>query len=101
MGSIEVNLRCGDTISVPSMPAIGAYRHCEHCDGRRMVIGVPVITACPKPPLSIGDYQDVRKRISDEYVYGDISLPVFEWQWQVVCAIIDRELDAIHSAFWR
>lgn len=40
--SIEVNLACGDTIAVPTVPAIGAYRHCIYCDSRKRVTSIPV-----------------------------------------------------------
>ena len=37
---MEANLSCGDTITVQSAPAIGAYRFCIHCDSKKKVTEV-------------------------------------------------------------
>lgn len=34
----EINLACGDTVSSPVAPKIGAYRPCIHCDSMRRVV---------------------------------------------------------------
>lgn len=99
MDGIEVNLRCGDTITVASMPAIGAYRYCPHCDGRRQVIGVPVINPVPVIWTTLGELQDLSKRIGDNYVYDCITWPEFNWQWQLACTMVDRKLADIREAF--
>lgn len=43
----EVHLACGDTISTASIPRIGAYRNCIHCDRKVRVasIGTPAVPA--------------------------------------------------------
>lgn len=38
--TIEATLACGDTISVRTVPAVGTYRHCIHCDSRKRVTAV-------------------------------------------------------------
>lgn len=57
----EVTLACGDTISVRTIPAIGAYRMCIHCDSRKRVtaivlpatraIGTEQVLATPSKPM--------------------------------------------------
>ena len=44
--TIDATLACGDTISVRTVPAIGAYRMCIHCDSRKRVTAV--IEHCAK-----------------------------------------------------
>lgn len=41
----EVHLACGDTVAVKSVPRIGAYRFCEHCDSRKRVVSIARTTA--------------------------------------------------------
>lgn len=36
----EADLTCGDSVSLIRRPAIGSYRHCIHCEGRRRVTAV-------------------------------------------------------------
>lgn len=45
--SIEVNLACGDTRTVATVPGIGAYRHCPHCDSAKRVTSVHAINGLP------------------------------------------------------
>lgn len=41
--TVEVHLACGDTVTVASVPAIGAYRFCVHCDSRKRVTAIAAI----------------------------------------------------------
>lgn len=90
MNGIEVNLRCGDTITVPTMPAIGAYRYCEHCDGRRQVIGVPVIERPTYQRPTLGELQAMRNRIGDHFIAGTITEHEWRWQLALADAMVDR-----------
>jgi hypothetical protein len=49
--TVEATLACGDTISVRTAPAIGAYRRCIHCDKRERVTAVidHTVEASPRP----------------------------------------------------
>jgi len=55
---IEVTLACGDTITVKSVPAIGTYRMCIHCDSRKRVVGLNLPSKPTEPwcaPLTPAD----------------------------------------------
>lgn len=90
MSGIEVNLRCGDTITVQSMPAIGAYRYCIHCDGRRQVIGVPVTGSTERHQPTLSELQAIRDRIGQQYMFSGMPEPQWQWQNALCNAMIDR-----------
>lgn len=51
----DVHLACGDTIACNTLPALGAYRFCIHCDGKRRVTGIaswPAVTLAERDATS-------------------------------------------------
>jgi len=90
MSGIEVNLRCGDTITVSSMPAIGAYRYCEHCDGRRQVIGVPVVDVTPRCLTSVDQYNRARNAMTEQFIAGNMTEAHWQWQYTIYQTFVDQ-----------